>query len=132
MVKIKSKRAQVTIFIILGLILVVSIALIFLVFRQPTLEVSPSGNPEAYIEKCMRDYGKEALNILMPQGGDIEPKGSIKYQGKDITYLCACDLLKYQPRKSAMTTSKIPAFKTPGILDAAPLLTTFSVSAVSC
>ena len=84
----KSKRSQVTIFIILGLILVVSIALIFLVFRQPTLEVSPSGNPEAYIEKCMRDYGKEALNILMPQGGDIEPKGSIKYQGKDITYLC--------------------------------------------
>lgn len=84
----KSKRSQVTIFIIIALIIIVAIALIFVLWRKPTISVSPSENPESYIEKCVKDATEEAISLLSKQGGDIEPEGSVMYQGKKITYLC--------------------------------------------
>ena len=84
----KSKRSQVTIFIILALILVVSIALIYVVIRKPTISISPEDNPQAYIEKCARDYVKEALDILMPQGSYIEPRNYKLYKDVKVGYLC--------------------------------------------
>ena len=84
----KSKRSQVTIFIILALILVVSIALIYVLIKKPTINISPEDNPVAYIEKCMKDYATEALEILMPQGSYIEPRNYKLYQNEKIGYLC--------------------------------------------
>lgn len=88
MSKKNEKRGQVTIFIIIALIIVVAIALIFLLRREPTTGVSPETNPQAYIEKCMRDYTKEAVSNLSEKGGDAEPEISVTYKGKEITYLC--------------------------------------------
>jgi len=85
---IERKKAQVTIFIIIALIIVVAIALIFVVWRKPVTTVSPTTNPEAYIEKCIKDYTEEAVKILSEQGGDINPEGNVMYEGKNITYLC--------------------------------------------
>ncbi len=83
-----NRKAQVTIFIILALIIVVAIALVFVLMRKPTVEISASTDPEAYVERCIKDYVEETINILSEQGGDIVPEGSVMYQGKDITYLC--------------------------------------------
>mgnify|MGYP001617675513 CR=1 FL=1 len=89
MIKVKSiKRGQVTIFIIIALIIVVAIALIFVLWRKPTIKISPSTDPEGYIENCIKEYTKEAIENLSEQGGDIKPEGSVMYKGKDITYLC--------------------------------------------
>ncbi len=85
---LKSKFSQVTIFIIIALIIITSIALVFVLFRKSDVTVSPSTNPQEYIEKCIKDYTKEAIKILSEQGGDIKPEGSVMYQGKNITYLC--------------------------------------------
>lgn len=84
----KNKKAQLTIFIVIALIIVAGIALIFVIWRKPAIEISPSANPEIYIEKCMKDYTEEALEILMSQGGDIKPEGSVIYQSKELVYLC--------------------------------------------
>ncbi len=86
--KNKQNKAQVTIFIIIALIIVVAIALIFVVWRKPTLPVSPETNPENYIEKCIKESTEEAISILSEQGGDIKPEGSVMYKSKNITYLC--------------------------------------------
>lgn len=86
--KNKQNKGQVTIFIVIALIIVAGLLIIFLIWRKPTLTVFPETNPSAYIEKCMKDYGKEAIEILSEQGGDIEPEGSIRYKDKNITYLC--------------------------------------------
>ena len=86
--KNKQNKAQVTIFIVIALIIVAGMALIFLIWREPVTTVSPTTNPEAYIEKCIKDAGKEAIDILSEQGGDIEPEGSVMYEGKERTYLC--------------------------------------------
>lgn len=83
-----NKRSQVTIFIIIALIIVIAIAFIFLVWRKPTIEVSPTTDPEGYIEKCTKDATKEAIDILSEQGGDIKPEGSVMYKDKSIAYLC--------------------------------------------
>ncbi len=84
----KNNRAQVTIFIILALIIIVGMILLFLLIRRPSFEVEDVENPQAYIESCTRDAVEEAIEILSEQGGDIEPEGSVMYEGREITYLC--------------------------------------------
>lgn len=86
--KRQNTRAQVTIFIIIALIIVVSVALIFVLFRKPTLEISPEYDPQAYVEKCTKDAVDEALTILMPQGSYISPSNYKLHKNEKIGYLC--------------------------------------------
>jgi hypothetical protein len=81
-------KGQVTIFIIIALIIVVGIILVVIIFREPTVSGSATQNPDSYIEKCTKDATEEAINALSAHGGDIEPEGSVMYQGERITYLC--------------------------------------------
>ena len=91
-----NRKAQITIFIILGLIFVVGIALLFLVVRKPQINVLPENNPPAFIESCTREAVEEAIALLAPQGGDITPKGSLFYNNTDVTFLCYTSSF-YQP-----------------------------------
>ncbi len=84
----KNRKAQLTIFIIIALIIIVAIILIFVIWRKPTIEISPETDPKTYIEICTKDATKQAIEILSAQGGDIEPEGIVMYQGKEIVYLC--------------------------------------------
>lgn len=86
--KNKNKKGQVAIFIILAFILVVLILMIFLLRKPPVVEIIDEKNPQSYIDACTRDAVKEAVEILLKNGGDIEPKGSTKYNGINRTYLC--------------------------------------------
>lgn len=88
MIKVNSRKSQVTIFIIIALIIIVAIALIFVLWKKPTVSISPETNPSAYIEKCTKDATKEAIDNLSEQGGDIKPEGSVMYKDKSIAYLC--------------------------------------------
>lgn len=84
----KSKRSQITIFIILALILIVGIIFIFLLRQAQKTEIMSEENPQAFIESCTRDAVQEALDIIMIHSGSLEPKGTVMYQGENITYLC--------------------------------------------
>jgi hypothetical protein len=86
--KIVNYRGQVTIFIILGLMLVVGFLIVFLLVNPPEVHVVDENNPEAFIESCTRESVEEAIDILSKNGGDISPKGFIQFQGNDLTYLC--------------------------------------------
>ena len=83
-----NQRGQITIFIILALIIIVILAMFFLVFKAPEPEVIDEDNPQAFIESCTKQAVEEALEVLMPSGGDIIPKGSIMYNDLERTYLC--------------------------------------------
>lgn len=82
------KRSQVTIFIILGLIVVVGIAIIFLLVRPPEVKVIDEKNPQAFVESCTEEAVLDAIAILSKQGGDITPKGFLNYDSENIAYLC--------------------------------------------
>jgi len=72
-----NKKAQVTIFIILGLILLISAVLVFLLkkeiisFRLEQVSLSESGKVETYILDCLEEVGNEALTLASMQGGYI-------------------------------------------------------------
>lgn len=83
-----SKRSQITIFIILAMILVVAFIILFMLRRGAPAETIDEENPQAFIESCTSQAVEEALDILMPVGGDINPRGSVMFKGVNITYLC--------------------------------------------
>ncbi len=96
MIKKIYKRGQMSIFIIIGIMLVSLIALFFLM-RQgviPSIGKSPETNPNSFLETCMRDKIKDTLNILLSQGGYINNPLSkkFKFEGEKnysyISYLC--------------------------------------------
>ncbi|MFA5173709.1 MAG: hypothetical protein WC438_00845 [Candidatus Pacearchaeota archaeon] len=84
-----NKKAQVTIFIILALLLVVVIAILFVLIKQPQIS-NPldEKDPQQYMDLCVKDAVKEAVDIMMPQGGYLVPNNSKLYGGKEIAYLC--------------------------------------------
>src|SRR3989338_7109711 len=83
-----NKRGQVTIFVILAFIIVVFIILFFLVKNPPEFNVVDDQNPQSYIESCTKEAAEEAIDKLLPRGGDINPNGSVLYEGIERTYLC--------------------------------------------
>ena len=89
----KMVKAQVTIFIILALIIVVSIILVFLLIQGP--EAEPGGaderDPQNYIESCVKDSLKEVVQILAKQGGYVNPLEYKIHEGDRISYLCYND-----------------------------------------
>lgn len=84
----KNKLAQVTIFIIIGIVIVVGIVL-FLVLTDK-IDITPSQrlNPQQYIEKCIKDVTLDAVDIMLPQGGYINPVLHRIYDSQAVAYLC--------------------------------------------
>jgi len=83
------KSGQVTIFIILGVIIVAIAVLIFLFYPQikSTLgfgEQSPSG----YMQNCIEDSLTESIQKVSVQGGSLEPQHYFLYKDQKLEYLC--------------------------------------------
>lgn len=90
------KRGQVTIFIILGVI-IVSVIVLFLIFGSeivPKISVKKEVNPIPFLDSCMEDKIKETLGVISLQGGSVENslyktfKFSDEQISRDISYLC--------------------------------------------
>jgi len=86
----QNKRGQTTIFIIIALIIVAAV-IFFVIFREKTQNIkSPSSfeSPLQYIETCSIDATKEAIDIMLPQGGYLNPKLYRQYGGNKVAFLC--------------------------------------------
>ena len=87
MKKMKIKKGQVSVFIILGILVLVVLVLLFA--RDSRFnEIFSSKSPYQEIEECIKETTKEGLNILSLQGGVIEPQNYILYEGNKIDYIC--------------------------------------------
>lgn len=82
-------RGQVTIFIIIGIMIVVIGILMYLFYPkiQTGLGIS-TDNPQIFIQSCMEDDVKTAVDEISSQGGSFNPKNYFLYQDKKIEYLC--------------------------------------------
>lgn len=115
---IKTKKSQVTLFIIIAIIIVAAI-IGFLVFFKPSFKPAPQiESPEAYIESCMKDAAKDAVDILDMQGGDIKPANYFNYQNKKVRYLCYTNLnyekcTNQEPMLKQHVESEISSFVLP-------------------
>ena len=86
----ENKQGQVTIFIIIGIILVVAVGIIFLIrFEKiPSITEKPEKNPNIFIEGCIENKMRENINLVLKQGGFIEPKNYKLHKDIKVAYLC--------------------------------------------
>jgi hypothetical protein len=92
-----NKKGQVTIFVIVGILIVIAIA-IFLLMRAEIIPTPGGENPEedpaSYLESCIEDKIREGANLISHNGGYVEPtlKREFKFEEDDdfseISYLC--------------------------------------------
>ena len=90
------KRGQITIFIILGIILISAVVLFFLFREQTTIDTTgkPEENPEAFMNSCLEGKIKNAINELALRGGYVNNSLNINFKFEDeeifvdVSYLC--------------------------------------------
>ena len=84
-----NSRGQVTIFIIIGIIIV---AIGFLIYSfYPQIKSAIGGeekNPSSYIQACLEDEIKDTANKLSLQGGSLSPENYIMFDNSKVEYLC--------------------------------------------
>lgn len=84
-----NKRGQITIFIIIGIIIVVLAILLFLFFPQIKTTLGFSDlNPSEFIQDCIEEEISDNVLMLSAQGGSLNPEHYILYNNEKIEYLC--------------------------------------------
>jgi hypothetical protein len=79
------KKGQVTIFIIIGIVIVVSI-LAFFLWLKPTYFSGKSASLN--FEGCVQDSVEQGIQQLEKKAGSINPEFTFMHLGEKITYLC--------------------------------------------
>ncbi len=87
---LKSKRSQVTIFVIVAIIVVVAAILIYVYWPQIKGIVggTPSVSPEGFIRNCLEKTVDSVVANISMQGGSLEPEHFFMYGGNKVEYLC--------------------------------------------
>ena len=86
--KIMNKKGQIAIFVIVAVIIVASIIIFFFLRRAPIAVGEARFDPEQYIKECIGPRINDAVDIILPQGGFLEPKNFKVYNDTKISYLC--------------------------------------------
>lgn len=92
-----NSRGQVTIFIIIGLLLVAVILAVFYFTGTISFTESPAQNPEAYLQNCMTTSVKEAEKIILDSNGypGFNSDNYILYNKEKVPYLCSTSEFYY-------------------------------------
>lgn len=98
----KNCKSQVTIFVIVALIIVVSIALVFTLVRQNAGQISSTQDPRGYIQKCARDAATQIEKTILPNGGFASPSNYVTYKNNKVEYFC------YTSQLDELCTSEHP------------------------
>ena len=86
---LKSKKGQVTIFVIIAIVIVVAGVLIYFFYPGVTSTgTSLEENPRIYIQNCLQNDLEENAELVGLQGGSLEPNSYILYRGNTVEYLC--------------------------------------------
>jgi len=85
------KKGQSAVWIILAVFLLAAI-LLYLFLQDPAVDVVPvlGGDPgiKSYLESCTTLFVLEATDIMLPQGGFIEPRNFVYFNRTKVEYVC--------------------------------------------
>ena len=84
----ENKKAQVTIFIIIAILIVIGILGAIYFMNRTEIEPGVDLNPKQYIQKCVRDAVEDSVEKMLENGGQRLPSQAISYQGEEWNYLC--------------------------------------------
>ena len=85
---VEIKRGQVTIFIIVGIVIVVGIVGSIIFMGKFNVESPANLGPQTFVDKCVKDVVEESINKMLKNGGEILATRAIAYQGDEWNYLC--------------------------------------------
>lgn len=88
--RLKTKRGQVAIFVIIALVIVAAVIALF-IFRKPSIPGIQEGagdDPRQYLRACLTPSIKPAIEQLTSHGGYSDPAGFIVYNDSKVAYLC--------------------------------------------
>ncbi len=94
---IRNKSGQVTIFIIIGILVVAGVVLFFTL--RPEMDIAKEKaikKPQTYIHSCIKPELEEIVRTVSLQGGSLNPNPSTIYNGEKIAYLCYVDIPYYE------------------------------------
>lgn len=83
----KSKRGQVTVFIILALV-IIFVIIVLLINKGDLTSIFKFQSPVEKITECTQTSLEEAIALVSTQGGAIEPKNFFLYEDNKIDYIC--------------------------------------------
>lgn len=92
-----NKRGQITVFVIVGIMILVTVFLVFYflgdkIKKQSEVETvfdESSLEPiQDYIGRCIEKHGNEAIEMVLKQGGMINPIVYYNYENNKVNYLC--------------------------------------------
>lgn len=87
--KKKRKKAQVTIFIIIGIVIIGFGVLIYAFYPQIKSAFGfEEKDPYSFMQSCLEDELKNIVKTISLQGGSLEPNFYFTYKGEKIEYLC--------------------------------------------
>ncbi len=84
-----NKKAQVTIFIIIAIVIVIFAVLVYLLY--PTISTTlgySAKSPSQQIQECIQPTITDSINQVSSHGGSINPEFVYNYQGEKLEYLC--------------------------------------------
>src|SRR3989344_7817641 len=90
------RKGQIAIFVIVGLILVAAITFVFLAFGGPKIVTSTEFEPQQFIDKCIKESVRETVDVMIPQGGFVNPTDYKIYNNIKAAYLCK-NINYYEP-----------------------------------
>ncbi len=94
------RSAQISVFIVLGLVLVLTIGIFLYISsltvtepltQETKLRITDQASLKAYVETCIQDVAREPLILLGKQGGSINPQRYRWYSGSKVGYLCSTE-----------------------------------------
>ena len=89
MKEVSKKRGQVTVFIIIGIVIVVLGALVYAFFPQIKEIIGlESENPNMFMQSCIEEEIQNTIEELSLQGGSLNPEHYILYENSTVEYLC--------------------------------------------
>jgi hypothetical protein len=91
----KMRRAQVTLWIVLAIVLVASLILFFMLSKTPEPIIVQGGETgfeiENFLESCVKENVEDVVEIILPQGGFVSPGNFVYFDNKNIEYMCKHD-----------------------------------------
>jgi len=82
------KKAQVTLFVVISILVIVSVIVVLYLSGGIKLETSDSKNPNNFIDKCVKDALEPSVETIMKNGGRITPSLYKMYKDEYYNYLC--------------------------------------------
>ena len=78
--EMRSKKGQIAIWFIVAIVIVAIIGVVFFLRQKSQLPGIEEASPEQFVKACAKEATEEALDIMLPKGGFVNPENFVTYK----------------------------------------------------